>query len=110
MPSSLTSVEIIVPWSAFPRMLLNTKSPLRGRVPEPAKLLRLPQDLDRPAAQRNAVLALGLHALSGNGPHHPGKVDLAPGRQPQLGRARRRQDQELERQPRPDPRIGVLAS
>ena len=72
-----------------------------------AQLLRGPQHLDGPLAQRNPVLALRLHPLFRDRPHHRDHVDLPPRRQPDLGRAGRGQHQELERQPDALPGLGA---
>ena len=46
-----------------------------------------PQHLDGPLAQRDPVLALRLHPLFRDRPHHRDQVDLPPRRQPHLGRS-----------------------
>ena len=56
------------------------------------------ENLQRPPAQRDPVLALRLHPRSGNRPHTAGNVDLGPRRQPHLTGPRRGQHQKLERQ------------
>ena len=66
------------------------------------------QDLHGPAAQRHAMLALGLHPFGRHGPYGGGKIDLVPRRQPHLARPCRREDQELERQLGAEPRAGAV--
>ena len=56
------------------------------------------EDLHRPPAQRDPVLALRLHPRSGYRPHAASHVHLGPRRQPDFSRPRGRQHQKLERQ------------
>ena len=56
------------------------------------------EDLQRPAAQRNAVLTLRLHPQGRNRPHAAGHVHLVPRRQPHLGGPRCGEHEKLERQ------------
>ena len=60
------------------------------------------------AGEGNPVLLARLHARGGNGPRRRLQVDLAPPCSPHLAAARRRQRQETQRQPRPDPCAGRL--
>ena len=56
------------------------------------------EDLQRPAAQRNAVLPLRLHPHGRHGPHAPGRVHLLPSGEPDLPRPSGREHERLERQ------------
>ncbi len=59
---------------------------------------RRAEDLQRPPAERDPVLALRLHARGRDGPHAVGRVHLGPQRPAHLTRAPGREHQELERQ------------
>ena len=75
-------------------------SSLRAPEHDPAAAVELPgflEDLQGPPGQGNPVLALRLHAVGGNGPDIV--LDLVARRAPDLVRACRGQDHELERQP-----------
>ena len=75
-------------------------SSLRAPEHDPAIVEALPgflEDLQGPPRQGNPVLALRLHAVGGNGPDIV--LDLVARRAPDLVRACRGQDHELERQP-----------
>ncbi len=83
-------------------------SSLRAPEHDPAATVELPgflEDLQGPPRQGNPVLALRLHAVGGNGPDIV--LDLVPRRAPDLVRARRGQDHELERQPDTGMRLRV---
>ena len=74
--------------------------PLRAPEDDLAVVVALPgflEDLQGPPRQGNPVSALRLHAAGGNGPDIV--IELVPRRAPDLVRACRRQDHELERQP-----------
>ena len=86
-------------WSIFgsvdgetARSASGTRGRCRRRVP------RRVEYLQRPAAQRNAVLALRLHPQGRHGPGAPCGVHLVLRREPDLRRPGGRQHEELERQ------------
>jgi len=66
------------------------------------------KDHKRSAGEGNSVLRSGLHPRGRYGPRRRLEIDLAPPSSPNLAAARRREGQETERQPRPDPCPGAI--
>ena len=78
MRSSRTSVEIIVPWSAFPRMLLNTKSPFAAGFRSPRSCFASPRIADRTEVEPGFFEAAGIEIVRGRNFNDADRPDTRP--------------------------------